>query len=63
LSHMLGVRRVSVTEVLKPLQDRGLIRTHRGRITVLDRSGLEAATCECYRSVRDAFDRLLGVPK
>jgi CRP-like cAMP-binding protein len=63
LSHMLGVRRVSVTEVLKPLQDRRLIRNHRGRITVLDRPGLEATTCECYRSVREAFDRLLGVPK
>jgi CRP-like cAMP-binding protein len=62
LSHMLGVRRVSVTEVLKPLQDRGLIRNHRGQITVLDRPGLEATTCECYRSIRDAFNRLLGDP-
>lgn len=60
LSHMLGVRRMSVTDVLKPLQDAGLIRTRRGRVTVLDRPGLEAAACECYRSVREAFDRLLG---
>jgi CRP-like cAMP-binding protein len=60
LSHMLGVRRMSVTDVLKPLQDAGLIRNRRGWITVLNRPGLEAATCECYRSVQDAFDRLLG---
>jgi CRP-like cAMP-binding protein len=60
LSHMLGVRRVSVTQVLKPLQDAGLIRNHRGNITVLDRARLEAASCECYRSVRDEFDRRLG---
>jgi hypothetical protein len=60
LSHMLGVRRMSVTHVLKPLQDAGLIRNHRGRITVLDRPGLEAATCECYGSVQRAFDRLFG---
>ena len=62
LSHMLGVRRMSVTDVLKPLQDAGLIRNHRGRITVLDRPGLEAAACECYRSVQETFARLLGGP-
>ena len=62
LSHMLGVRRMSVTDVLKPLQDAGLIRNRRGRITVLDRTRLEAAACECYRSVEVAFDRLLGRP-
>lgn len=60
LSHMLGVRRVSVTLVLKPLQDAGLIRNHRGRITVLDRKRLEARACECYQTVRDEYDRLLG---
>ncbi len=58
LSHMLGVRRVSVTGVLKPLHDAGLIRNRRGRIAVLDRNGLEAAACECYQAVRDEFDRL-----
>jgi CRP-like cAMP-binding protein len=60
LSHMLGVRRMSITDVLKPLQDAGLIRNQRGHITVLDRPGLEATVCECYRSVQDTFDRLLG---
>jgi CRP-like cAMP-binding protein len=63
LSHMLGVRRMSVTDVLKPLQDAGLIRNRRGWITVLDRPGLEAAACECYRSVQNAFHRLLGEPR
>lgn len=62
LSHMLGVRRMSVTDVLKPLQEAGLIRNRRGWVTVLDRPGLEAAACECYRSVQEAFDRLLGKP-
>jgi CRP-like cAMP-binding protein len=62
LSHMLGVRRMSVTDVLKPLQEAGLIHNHRGHITVLDRPRLEAAACECYRSVQEAFARLLGEP-
>jgi CRP-like cAMP-binding protein len=60
LSHMLGVRRVSVTDVLKPLQEAGLITTHRGWVTVLDRKGLEKASCECYQTLKDEFDRLLG---
>lgn len=60
LASMLGVRRSSVTEVLHPLQGEGLIRCGRGEITVLDREGLEAASCECYRSVREEFTRLLG---
>ncbi len=60
LAVMLGVQRSSVTEVLQPLQEQGLIRNSRGRITVVDRAGLEAASCECYRSVKDEFDRLFG---
>jgi CRP-like cAMP-binding protein len=62
LSQMLGVRRMSITAVLRPLQTAGLIRARRGRITVLDRLGLEAAACECYHSVRATFDRLIGEP-
>ena len=50
LAIMLGARRASVTEMLRPLQEAGLVRSHRGRITILDGPGLEARTCECYRS-------------
>lgn len=60
LAEMLGVRRPSVTVVAGILQQAGLIRYHRGRVTVLDRAGLEAASCECYRVVRREYDRLLG---
>jgi CRP-like cAMP-binding protein len=60
LSQMLGVRRASVTVVVGVLQQAGLIRYHRGRLTVLDREGLEASSCECYGVIRTQFDRLLG---
>ena len=57
---MLGARRASVTEALGPLQEAGLVRSHRGRIIILDGAGLEARACECYRVVKDEYDRLLG---
>ena len=60
LALMLGTRRSSVTEVLQLLQQRGLVKAGRGRITVLDRPGLEAASCECYATVQREFQRLLG---
>ncbi len=60
LALMLGARRASVTEALRPLQAVGVVRSHRGRITILDRAALEARACECYVVVRDEYDRLLG---
>lgn len=60
LGVMLGVRRASVSEVLLPLKVRGLIRSERGVIGILDRKGLEAEACECYRLVADEYARLLG---
>jgi CRP-like cAMP-binding protein len=60
LAMMLGARRASVTEALRPLQEAGLVRSHRGRITILDGAGVEARSCECYEVVRDEYDRLLG---
>lgn len=60
IATMLGVRRESVTEAARKLQDEGLIHYSRGRITVIDRAGLEAHICECYAIIRKAYDRLLG---
>ncbi len=60
LSEMLGVRRPSVSVAAEALQAKGLITYHRGKVTVLDRAGLEAASCECYRLIRERFDRLPG---
>ena len=57
---MLGVCRPTVTAVAGTLQKAGLINYHRGRITVIDRKGLEAASCECYEVVARELDRLLG---
>jgi CRP-like cAMP-binding protein len=59
IANMLGVRREGVTEAAGKLQDAGLIRYGRGKITVLDRPGLEARSCECYQVVKAEFDRLL----
>lgn len=59
IANMLGVRREGVTEAAGKLQDAGAIQYSRGRITVLDRSALEARTCECYAVVKAESDRLL----
>lgn len=59
LSSMLGVRREGVSVAAKALHRRGLIDYFRGRITVLDRPGLEEASCCCYAADREIFDQLL----
>jgi CRP-like cAMP-binding protein len=59
IANMLGVRREGVTEAALKLQKAELIRYSRGHITVLDRAGLEARTCECYAVVKREYDRLL----
>lgn len=59
IANMLGVRREGVTEAAGHLQKAGLIKYQRGHITVIDRKGLEARTCECYAVVKKEYDRLL----
>lgn len=60
LAQMLSVRRASVTEVAGRLQKAGILRYNRGQMTLLDRRGLEASSCECYEIVKAEFDRLLS---
>jgi CRP-like cAMP-binding protein len=59
LAEMLGVRRAGVSVAASALQQAALIRYSRGTVQVLDRAGLEAASCECYGVIREQFDRLL----
>jgi hypothetical protein len=62
LSHMLGTNRKSVTLAAQSLQTAGLISYYRGTIKVLDRPGLEKASCECYAIVKERFDAFLTPP-
>jgi CRP-like cAMP-binding protein len=60
LASMLGVRRAGVTVAAGALQRAGLIHYHRGQITVVDRTGLEAASCACYLVIRDSYTPVLA---
>jgi len=60
IADMLGVRREGVTVAAGRLQDSGAIKYIRGHIKIIDRQKLEETVCECYRVVKDEFDRLLG---
>jgi len=63
LSAMLGVRRSAVSMAASTLQAGGLIEQARSRIRVLDRAGLEAASCKCYGIVQRSQEQILGLPK
>ncbi|MFL5266238.1 MAG: Crp/Fnr family transcriptional regulator [Stellaceae bacterium] len=60
LSQMLGVRRAGVTVALGTLKVAGLIRNSHAQVHIIDRLGLEAASCDCYSTVRDEYARLLS---
>src|SRR5476651_1316565 len=62
LSHILGANRKSVTLAAQSMQAAGLISYRRGTIQVLDRQGLEKASCECYAIVKERFDAFLTPP-
>jgi hypothetical protein len=63
LSHILGAKRKSVTLAAQSMQSAGLISYRRGTIQVLDRAGLEKASCECYAIVKERFDAFLIPPQ
>jgi CRP-like cAMP-binding protein len=59
LANMIGARRPAISIVTGTLQTAGLIRARRGKITIIDRQGLEDAACECYRVVKEEFENFL----
>jgi CRP-like cAMP-binding protein len=61
LGIMLGVRRQSVSLTASTLQEAGLITYSRGNMMILDRPGLESASCECYQTIRDTYRQVMGI--
>jgi len=61
MSHLIGTRRAGVNSVINSLQKEGLIDHSRGQITIIDREGLEDASCECYRVIKEEFDKALAM--
>ncbi len=60
LSQMLGVRRSSVSIVASTIQKAGYIQYIRGKMTILDREGLDASSCECYKTIKAEYERLIS---
>jgi CRP-like cAMP-binding protein len=60
LAYILGVRRVGITKAANSLLKQKLISYRRGDITILDRVGLEAASCGCYRADKEIYERVMG---
>ena len=63
IAQMLGTRRAGVTVAAGTLQQAGMLRYSRGRITILDRKAMDATACECYRTTKDEEDRLLDTTR
>ncbi len=63
LAASMGVRRASVSSAAEALQKAGLIQYSRGKVTIIDRSGLERTACECFASIRSQFDELFFAGK
>ena len=61
IASRLGVRREGVTEAARRLQDSGIIAYTRGKIKVNDRAALELKSCECYRTVKSEYDRMMSI--
>jgi CRP-like cAMP-binding protein len=60
LAEMMGVRRTTVTLTARAFQQEGLIRYRRGNLQITDRAGLEKRACECYRTIRENIEQILG---